>query len=225
MKLSTLLSVIMKNIWGTSMNFIKKISILSIMLLLPALSQASGYSEGKHYSKLEKAVATQTGDKTEILEFFWYGCPHCFSFEPTLKTWRENLPENVTFTRVPAPLNPRWMPHTKAYYALQMMGEGENHHTAIFTAMHVNKKKLNSRDAIADFLQTRGVKKEIFLANFDSFAVEMRARQAMQLGQAYKVSGVPMLTVNGKYAISGSQAGSYMGIVNIADHLIKKESK
>lgn len=207
------------------MSFIKKISLLALMFLIPALSQAENFTEGKSYSKLSETVATQTGDNIEILEFFWYGCPHCFSFEPTLKKWKKSKPANVTFTRVPAPLNPRWMPHTKTFYALQIMGEAEKHHEAIFAAMHIKKQKLNSKSAIADFLATQGVNKETFLATFDSFAVEMRAKQAMQLGQQYKVNGVPLLTVNGKYTVSGSQAGSYVGMVNVTNHLIKLESK
>lgn len=207
------------------MHFIKRISLIALLFLLPALSQAQNYEEGKSYSKLAKPIATQTGDKVEILEFFWYGCPHCFSFEPTLKKWRKNLPTNVSFKRVPAPLNKSWMVHTKTYYALQIMGEDEKHHEAIFAEMHVKKKKFSKKDVIADFLASRGVNKKTFLSTFDSFAVQMRANQANQLGLQYKVSGVPMLTVNGKYTVSGTQAGSYTGMVKVSDHLIKKESK
>lgn len=207
------------------MSFIRKISLLTLIFLLSTSLQAENYSEGKSYTKLSEAIATQTGDKIEILEFFWYGCPHCSSFEPTLKKWKKDKPANVTFTRVPAPLNPRWMVHTKMFYALQIMGEGEKHHEAIFAAMHVKKQKLSSKSAIADFLATRGVNKETFLATLDSFAVEMRAKQAMQLGQQYKVNGVPLLTVNGKYTVSGSQAGSYAGMVKVTNHLIKQEVK
>lgn len=207
------------------MSFIRKISLLTLIFLLSTNLQAENYSEGKSFTKLAEAIATQTGDKIEVLEFFWYGCPHCSSFEPTLKKWKKDKPANVTFTRVPAPLNPRWMIHTKMFYALQIMGEGEKHHEAIFSAMHVKKQKLSSKSAIADFLATRGVNKETFLATLDSFAVEMRAKQAMQLGQQYKVNGVPLLTVNGKYTVSGSQAGSYAGMVKVTNHLIKQEVK
>ncbi len=206
------------------MAFIKNISLLCILLTFSLSGQAASYTNGKHYSQLASPIATQTGDKIEVLEFFWYGCPHCFSFEPTLKKWKQSLPDNVQFIRMPSPLNPRWMVHTKTYYTLQSMGEAENHHEAIFTAMHVQKKRLFTRDSIADFLASRGVDKASFLANFDSFAVEMRARQALQLGQQYKLSGVPMLTINGKYTISADQAGSYQGMVNVADFLIKQEN-
>jgi len=194
-------------------------------MLLPAISQASDYSAGIDYDALETPVATQSGDKIEILEFFWYGCPHCFHFEPALNKWKKDLPTNVTFTRLPSPLNPSWMVHTKAYYTLQTMGEAEKHHDAIFQAMHVQKQKLNNKASIATFLASRGVNKDSFLANFDSFAVEMRARQALQLGQSYKVSGVPMLAINGKYTVSASKAGGYDGMIKITRHLIEKESK
>ena len=207
------------------MRFIKKISLLALLLLLPALSQAAKYEEGKSYSKISKPIATQTGDKIEILEFFWYGCPHCSSFEPTVKKWKKSLPANVKFIRMPAPLNPQWMVHTKTFYALEMMGEGEKHHEAIFAAMHVKKMKLSSKEKIANFLATRGVDKKIFLSTFDSFAVEMRANRANTLGLEYKINGVPMLTVNGKYTVGAKQAGSYQGMVDVADHLIKLESK
>ena len=207
------------------MNFIKKINLLLVLMLLPAISQASDYSAGIDYDALETPVATQSGDKIEILEFFWYGCPHCFHFEPALNKWKKDLPENVTFTRLPSPLNPSWMVHTKAYYTLQTMGEAEKHHDAIFQAMHVQKQKLNTKASIATFLASRGVNKDSFLANFDSFAVEMRARQALQMGQSYKVSGVPMLAINGKYTVSASKAGGYDGMIKITKHLIEKESK
>ena len=207
------------------MKLIKHISLLAILLLLPTLSSAKNYDEGIEYKKLSKAVNTQTGTKIEILEFFWYGCPHCFSFEPTLKKWKKTLPANVQFVRMPSPLNPRWMVHTKTFYTLQTMGEGEKHHEAIFQAMHIQKKRLLTKEAVADFLATRGIDKKAFLANFDSFAVEMRARQALQLGQEYKVNGVPLLIINGKYTISAADAGGYEGMVNVADYLIKKEIK
>ncbi len=207
------------------MHFTKKIGLFCLLLLLPAISQAKDFVEGKSYTKLATPVATQSGDKIEVLEFFWYGCPHCFSFEPTLKKWKKTLPANVQFTRVPAPLNPRWMVHTKTYYALQIMGEGEKYHEAIFSAMHIKKQKLYDKAAIVDFLVSQGVKRETFVATYDSFAVEMRARQAMQLGQQYKMNGVPTLAINGKYTISGSQAGNFDAMVKIANYLISKESK
>ncbi|VAW53646.1 Periplasmic thiol:disulfide interchange protein DsbA [hydrothermal vent metagenome] len=207
------------------MRFIQKISLLGLLFLLPILSYAQDYVEGKSYNKLSQNIATQTGDKIEVLEFFWYGCPHCFKFEPTLTEWKKTIPSNVQFIRVPAPLNANWMVHTKTYYALETMGEGDKHHTAIFNAMHVKKMKLRDKESIANFLEKRGVDKAKFLSTFGSFAVEMRAKQAYQLAKQYKVEGVPMLAINGKYTISGQQAGSYKAMVDISDSLFKLETK
>lgn len=207
------------------MKIIKRISLLCMLMLAISACQAENYVEGKHYTKLAKPVNTQTGDKIEVLEFFWYGCPHCFHFEPTIKRWSSDLPGNVQFIRVPAPLNPKWMPHSKTYYALESMGLLEKHHDAIFNAIHVQKKRLFTREALADFLASRGVDKQTFLSNFDSFAVDMRARNAVQLGQQYQLNGVPTLTVNGKYVINAGQAGSYDAMIDIANFLITKEQK
>ncbi len=206
------------------MKLLKQLSVLGLFLLVSNCVSAE-YTEGKHYTKLANTVPTQTGDKIEVLEFFWYGCPHCFKFEPTIQQWKTSLPENVSFIRMPSPLNPNWMVHTRTYYALESMGELEKHHQAIFNAMHVKRQRLFTQQALADFLASRGVDKETFLSTYDSFAVEMRARQALQLGQQYQLNGVPMLTVNGKYTIAAEQAGSYQGMVNIADYLIKLESR
>lgn len=207
------------------MNIIKRISLLWILLLSVTACQAEQFTEGKHYTRLAKPVPTQTGEQIEVLEFFWYGCPHCFHFEPTIKRWADSLPGNVKFIRVPAPLNPRWMPHSKSFYALESMGILDKHHDAIFNAIHVEKKRLFDRDSLVSFLSSRGVEKNTFLSTFDSFSVDIKARNAAQLGTQYNLNGVPTLTVNGKYVIQAGQAGSYQNMVDIASFLIARESK
>ncbi|MCW8956249.1 MAG: thiol:disulfide interchange protein DsbA/DsbL, partial [Gammaproteobacteria bacterium] len=182
------------------------------------------YEEGKEYSKLSTAQATQTGDKIEVLEFFWYGCPHCFHLEPALQKWLKNKPENVHFIRVPAPLNPSWMVHTKAYYALELMGVGEKYHHDLFSAIHTQRKRIFDQDSIAAYLKELGVDMTAYNNAYNSFAVEMRTRKAMQLGQNYQLHGVPMLTVNGKYVISADTAGGYDGMINVTNFLIQKEA-
>lgn len=199
--------------------------LIWLFLLLPMLASAKDFKEGVDYTRLPTSVATNSGDKIEVLEFFWYGCPHCFQFDPYIKNWLKTKPANVYFEHVPAPLNPNWMPHTKAFYTLEIMGKGDQYHQALFEAMHVKKKKIFTQDAIADYLAELGIDKNAFNSNFNSFAVEMRARKAMQLGSAYKLNGVPMITVNGKYVISASQAGGYKEMLAVLDHLIKLEAK
>jgi thiol:disulfide interchange protein DsbA len=189
------------------------------------LTFAAEYKAGQHYTELAKPVPTQTGDKIEVLEFFWYGCPHCFQFEPMIVRWNKNKPDNVRFTRVPAPLNPKWMVHTKTYYALELMDKVDEYHKAIFDAMHVKRKKLYSLPNIAEYLGALGMDAKTFTDTYNSFAVEMRARKAMQLGQSYNLSGVPMIAVNGKYVVSASQAGGYKQMLDITNYLIDKEAK
>ncbi len=211
---------IMKSIW------LRNILGLLLMAALPMqVIVAKEYSEGVQYSKLTNAVSTNSGDKVEVLEFFWYGCPHCFRFEPTISKWIKNKPANVNFMRVPAPINPSWVPHTKAYYALEMMGKGEQYHGALFKAIHIDRKKIRDLASITKFLVSQGVNEKAFKDAVNSFAVEMRVRKAMQLTKNYKLSGVPMLAVNGKYTISAQQAGGYDGMINIANYLISKEAK
>ena len=207
----------MKSVWLNRLVF--------LLLLLPLTAVAKNYNEGQHYTKLNRAQATQSGDKIEVLEFFWYGCPHCYRFEPAIAKWKKSKPDNVHFERVPAPLNPKWMPHTKAYYALELMGKGEQYHNALFEVLHVKRKRVFTMDAITDFLVSQGVDKKAFTNSLNSFAVEMRARRAMQIGKAYNLNGVPAVAVNGKYVVTPSQAGGYDEMVNITNFLINKEAK
>ena len=193
------------------------------MLTWSVSIQAQSYSEGKNYTKLTQGQTTQSSNKIEVLEFFWYGCPHCYQFEPTIAKWKKNKPANVHFIRVPAPLNPSWMPHTKAFYALEIMGKGEQYHEALFNAIHVERKKLFDMASITRFLVSQGVDEKAFTSNVNSFAVEMRARQAMKLSKNYKLNGVPMMAINGKYTISAQQAGGYKALIEITNYLIDKE--
>ena len=203
----------------------KYLSGLFLIVAMSFSAQAKNFEEGKEYSKLNTAQPTQTGDKIEVLEFFWYGCPHCFHLEPALQKWLKNKPDNVHFIRVPAPLNPSWLVHTKTYYALELMGVGEKHHHDLFTAIHTERKRIFDLDAITAYLKELGVDVDAFNDAYNSFAVEMRTRKAMQLGKAYELHGVPMLTVNGKYVIGADTAGGYDAMINVTNFLIEKEAK
>lgn len=195
-----------------------------ILMFLPLTVMAKNYVAGSDYEVLSKPVATMSGNKVEVLEFFWYGCPHCFKFEPSISQWVKKLPSNAKFTRIPAPLNPRWMVHTKVFYALEIMGKGDLYHSAIFNAIHVKKQRLFTEDKLINFLASQGVDKKLLSDTMNSFAVEMRARKAAQLSREYQLQGVPMLAVNGKYLITAEKAGSFKKMLDIASYLIKKES-
>lgn len=201
--------------------------LLAFLFLMSntAVLQAEGFTEGTHYEKFAQARVTDSGDKIEVLEFFWYGCPHCYSFEPFIQSWKKTKPANVVFVRVPAVFRPDWEVQARAYYALSSMGVIEEMHIKIFDVTHKEKKRLNTMELMADFVAEQGVDREKFIGQYNSFAVDSMVRKAKKQQTIYKVQGVPAVIVNGKYATSGSMSGSYDNLVKILDHLIALESK
>jgi thiol:disulfide interchange protein DsbA len=193
------------------------------LLCFAFTAQAEEYKEGTHYQRISPQP-TDSGNKVEVIEFFWYGCPHCYVFDPILEKWVENKPDNVDFKRVPAVFRPEWKVHARAYYALQIMGEGEKYHSKIFKEMHKNKKRLDTLDSMTDFLVKQGVDKEEFTGVYNSMSVDGMVRKAIKQLQGYKISGVPAMAVNGKYVVSGKGAGSYENMIRIVNYLINKEA-
>ena len=202
----------------------KKLLMFLSLLMSSAMLQAAGYTEGVDYKKVTQAP-TDTGDKVEVLEFFWYGCPHCFTFEPYIKDWKKTKPANVEFVRVPAIFRPDWEIQARAYYALSNMGVIEDLHGKIFSAINKDKKRLNNKALITDFVVKNGVNREKFEKEYSSFSVDSMVRKAKKKQTAFKIQGVPSIAVNGKYLTSGSMSGSYDNLIKIMDHLIEKESK
>ena len=202
----------------------KKLLVFLVLMTSAVFLHAEEYKEGVHYKMLPQ-VTTAASDKIEVLEFFWYGCPHCYSFEPYVKNWKKTLPANVTFARVPAIFRPDWEIQARTYYALRNMGLIETIHGKIFDAIHKNKKRLNTLDAMTDFVEKSGVDRKKFMDEYKSFGVDGFVRKAKKKQSEYKIQGVPGIVVNGKYLVSGSMAGSYDNMVKIIDHLIALESK
>ena len=202
----------------------KKLVIFIFLLVNSALLQAADYSEGTHYKKLPPQQIS-SGEKVEVLEFFWYGCPHCYSFEPTLKAWEKTKPANVELVRVPAIFRPEWEVQARAYYALSNMGKIDELHGKIFTAINKDKQRLDKKELIADFVEKNGVDRKTFLAEYDSFSVDGMVRKAKKKIKTYQIQGVPSIVINGKYLTSGSMAGSYDNMIKITNYLIAKESK
>lgn len=200
----------------------KKLMVLVFLLVNSALLQAADYKAGVHY-KILPTQQTSSGDKIEVLEFFWYGCPHCYSFEPYISAWKKTKPTNVEVVRVPAIFRPEWEVQARAYYALSIMGVIEDIHLKIFSAMHKDKKRLDTKARMVDFVERKGVDRKKFLEEYDSFAVDGMVRKAKKKGKAYQLQGVPSVAVNGKYLISGSMAGSYGNMIKIAEYLVTKE--
>jgi thiol:disulfide interchange protein DsbA len=201
----------------------KKLLVL-FLLVSSTVLQAAGYTEGVEYKALPPQP-TDTGDKIEVLEFFWYGCPHCYSFEPYIKAWKKTKPDNVEFVRVPAIFRPDWEIQARTYYALTNMGVIEDLHEKIFAAIHNDKKKLNTKEQLTDFVVQNGVDRKKFEEEYKSFSVDTMVRKAKKKQTAFKIQGVPSIVVNGKYLSSGSMSGSYENLVKILDFLVEKESE
>jgi thiol:disulfide interchange protein DsbA len=201
--------------------------IFRILLLLPLLILHTAHAEwGEGFDPIDPPIPTTTADgKVEVVEFFWYGCPHCYQMEPELQTWLENKPENVSFVRVPAPLNNKWTVHAQFYYAAEILGLTEKLHMPLFEAMHVKKRRLYDKDSLIEFAVEQGVDKKEFIDALNSFGVYVKVQNARKLGQRYQLDGVPAIGINGKYKTSGSLAGSYSKMFEIVSQLVAEESK
>lgn len=189
---------------------------------LPVLAQGAPV-EGQHYVRLSQPVAANApAGKVEVVEFFWYGCPHCNVFEPALEAWVKRLPAEVVFRRVPVAFREEpFGAHQRIYYALEAMGQLEAMHRKVFYAIHAERAKLDKAAEIAAFMSKNGVDGAKFTEVFNSFSVQTKARQAKQLSEAYKIDGVPAIGVHGRFYTSGTLAGTPERSLQVADYLIQ----
>lgn len=198
----------------------KIVHYLSLYLLL-LLGSQSYAADG--YTVISPAQPTQTGDKIEVLEMFWYACPHCYDFEPHISKWLESKPDDVVFRRMPGIFRNTWIPHAKAYFTAEKLGILDSIHGPLFDAIHKEKKKVHDDDAFKKFFVKHGVNKGAFTKIYESDEVDTKVKQAFVMGQRYKVTGVPAVIVNGKYMVSGSTAGSLENVLKVIDTLVDKE--
>ena len=178
---------------------------------------------GKQYVELNSAVAISQPGKIEVVELFWYGCPHCFDFEPTINPWVKTLPDDVNFVRIPAMFGGVWDIHGQAFITLQNMQVDGKVHEAVFKAIQVEKQKLATAEEFADFVATQGIDRATFLSTYNSFGVKGQVANAKRLAMAYQVTGVPSMVVNGKYRFDISSSGGPAQTLQVANQLIAKE--
>ncbi len=191
--------------------------------LFGVAAQAEPIEAGKQYVELSSAVPVSKPGKIEVVELFWYGCPHCYHFEPTINPWIAKLPDDVNFVRVPAMFGGVWDLHGQMFITLQTMGVEAKVHSAVFEAIQKDGKKLATPEEMAEFLATQGVDKDAFLKTYNSFGVKGQVANAKRLGMAYQISGVPALIVNGKYRFDIGSSGGPEQALDVADQLIAKE--
>ncbi len=209
-------------------NLLKNIALSSVLVLsVGFVPQAPAQEPG--YQTLSPAQPTLHADKVEVIEFFWYGCPHCYEFEPALKKWLKTLPANVEFIRQPAVFNELWGKHAKAYFTAESLDMVDKIHSDFFDqvqkALHGSdpKNKMDTEEQLQKFFVAHGATEAAFNEAYHSFAVDSKMRQAPAIAARYGITGVPALVINGKYLTNGPLAGSHEKMLEIASKLIKQE--
>jgi protein dithiol oxidoreductase (disulfide-forming) len=194
--------------------------IFTLLALQPVLAE---WGEG--WDPVEPPVPTSSAPgKIEVLEFFWYGCPHCYDLEPEMEQWLAKQGDKVDFRLVPSPLNPRWAIHARFFYAAEALGVLDKLHKPLFEAIHKQRRKLFDKKSLIDFAVEHGVDRKAFEDAWTSFGVYVKVQQAGKLAKRFQLTGVPTIGINGKYKTSASLAGSHARMFKIMDKLIKKES-
>lgn len=197
-----------------------------VILFLSLFVFGSVYAEeAKHYLELKVPQSVENTSKIEVIEFFWYGCPHCYDLEPQLKEWVKKLPADVEFKRIPANFSETWALHAKVFYTAQALGVTDKVHQDLYETLHANPRGLNNENDIEAFFKQHGVDNQAFKAAWNSFAVDANMRKNSNVTERYSVMGVPTLIVNGKFVITGKTAGVQDNMLHIADKVIDQQRK
>lgn len=202
-------------------------AILGLAISFSDLSwaQSPKIEEGFDYRILPTPQPVESKGKVEVIEFFWYGCPHCYDFESELNAWLKRQPKDVIFRKVPVAFRDDLMPHSQLFYALEAMGKGDALNDKVMYAMHKENKRLMTENEITDWVATQGIDRNTFLVTYRSFAVVSKARAARQMADAYRIDGVPTVVMQGRYVTSPSIAGTKAKAISVMEHLEQKIRK
>ena len=184
-------------------------------------AMAAQFVAGKDYTVLPNPVAVEKPGKIEVREFFWYGCPHCFTLEPHMQAWLKQMPKDVRFVRTPASMNPLWEQGARAYYVSEALGVRQKTHLPLFHAIHANGQNILEQAAFAKFFTQFGIPEAKFNSTYKSFPISSKIAQSQDLAKRYQLTGVPAVTVNGKYVIQGED----QKVTQVLNYLIEQERK
>lgn len=195
-----------------------------------AAANPAAFVEGTHYERIDVPVETglenESPAQVEVVEVFSYMCIHCYSFDPVLQRWEENMSEQAVFNRVPAVFSDDWALMARAFYTAEILGISKEMHEPLFNAIHVKRMNLRNEDQMASLFSEAGaISKEAFTKAYDSFFVRSRVMQAQAKSRAYGITGVPTMIVNGKYRVDGRMAGSNQGMLDVVDFLVEQERR
>jgi len=199
------------------------LGLITALLISTQVGAQQAYVEGVDYKVISPVVKTSHPDKVVVTEMFWYGCPHCFRFEPYIEHWEKSIPDGVVFEPVPSVLNPSWMNHARAFHTFKLMGVQKQVHKDLFDAIHIKRQRLDTLDQLAEFAVDQGLDEKLFRDSFASFPVDSQLRKSTQLEKRYGHNGVPAIIINGKYLASGSMAGTNDRLIKIIDYLVASE--
>lgn len=210
-----------------------RFALAAISLSLLAVSAGASPANpqnGTDYRTLEQAQPTDSGKKIEVTEFFWYNCPHCAAFDPSLSAWVKKQGDKIVFKQVPVAFRDSFIPQQKLYYALEAMGKTAELNPKIFQAIHVDNQRIDTDKTILAYIEKQGIDKQKFLDLYNSFGVQTKTRRASQLQEAYKIDGVPTIAIDGRYMTSPAIAGTALAgqpesmqqaaALQVMDHLV-----
>ncbi|HET8748229.1 MAG TPA: thiol:disulfide interchange protein DsbA/DsbL [Ramlibacter sp.] len=194
---------------------------------LPGLALAQFKpEEGRQYHTLDKrAPSDGPAGKIEVIEFFWYSCPHCNAFEPRLSAWTKKLPADVYFHRVPVAFRDDFVPQQRLYYTLETLGKVDELHAKVFDEIHNKRQPTNREEQILAFAEKNGLDRAKFQEIYNSFSVQAKARRARQLQDQYEVQGVPSMGVAGRYITDGDMAGNMDRCLQVVEYLVAEARK
>mgnify|MGYP001163478685 CR=1 FL=1 len=197
-------------------------SALSIFLAFTLPSSAQEFKEDVNFFPLLVEQPVRTGDRIEVLEIFWYGCPHCYALEPYLKKWLKNKPEFVEFVQLPAVLNRSWEFDARVFYTFVALGLIDELHEAYFDAIHKDRKRMKNVEQVASWAQEQGVDPQLIMDTFNSFGVDSMLANATQMSGRYEADGVPTIIIDGKYRTTVSLAGGHNEIIDLINYLAQR---
>lgn len=203
------------------MKFIK--NLLAVFFILVSAQALAEPVMGTDYKLIEPAQATRSGGKVEVLEFFFYGCSHCFHLHPELTAWEKKMPKDVELVLVPTIFNAGWEPMAYTYYALEVLGQNHKLHDELYEAWNVKNIDLSDESKITDFVAKHGVDGKKFSEAYHSFSVQSKVMRSKQLTQSYNIRGTPTVIVDGKYLITGLQPAATIQVMSALIDKARKE--
>jgi len=208
----------------------RSMQILTFVMLMPlafsSFAQIEKYVAGTHYTELQAPVNTNDSSKVEVLEAFWYGCSHCFRFEPLIANWEATAGEDVDFVRFPAMWNALMEVHAQVYYTAEAMDALDIVHEPVFNAINIEGNRLQNENQIGALFAEYGISEDDFSKAFNSFTVRTKVNQAKQRMQAYEIRSTPNMIVNGKYLVTtGETVRTQADMLEVVDFLVEKERR